>query len=74
MEGLVRKSILNVKPYVAGKPIDETKRQLGLRQVIKLASNENTFGPSPKAVGAIKRCLSGINRYPDSQGFYLRNG
>jgi len=69
---LVRSSVLNVKPYVAGKPIDETKRQMGLKQVIKLASNENPLGPSPKAVSAIKKCLSGINRYPDAQGFYLK--
>ncbi len=69
---LVRNSVLNVKPYIGGKPIEETKRQLGLREVIKLASNENPLGPSPKATNAIKKCLSGINRYPDSQGFYLK--
>jgi histidinol-phosphate aminotransferase len=69
---LVRSSVLNVKPYVAGKPIEETKRQLGLSKVIKLASNENPFGPSPKAASAIKKCLCGINRYPDAQGFYLK--
>jgi len=69
---LIRESVLNVKPYVAGKPIEETKRQLGLKEVIKLASNENPFGPSPKAISAIKKCLSGLNRYPDSQGFYLK--
>ena len=72
MKGLARKNILEVKPYVAGKPIEETKRQLGLRQVIKLASNENPLGPSPKAVAAVKKALAGINRYPDSQGFYLK--
>ena len=72
MKELVRSSVLNVKPYVAGKPIEETKRQLGLKQVIKLASNENPLGPSPRAVSAIKKCLSGINRYPDAQGFYLK--
>jgi len=70
---LVRKNILNVTPYVAGKPIEETKRQLGLRDVIKLASNENPLGPSPKALSAIKRSLSAINRYPDSSGFYLKS-
>ncbi|MFA6129814.1 MAG: histidinol-phosphate transaminase [Candidatus Omnitrophota bacterium] len=72
MKELVRNSVLNVKPYVPGKPIEETKRQLGLKQVIKLASNENPLGPSPKAVNAIKKCLNGINRYPDAQGFYLK--
>ncbi len=72
MKDLVRKNILNVSPYVAGKPIEETKRQLGLREVIKLASNENPLGPSPKAVEAIRKAAFGLNRYPDSQGFYLK--
>ena len=69
---LVRQNILNVTPYIAGKPIEETKRQLGLREVIKLASNENPLGPSPAAVEAIKKCLPDLNRYPDSNGFYLK--
>ncbi|KPK98970.1 MAG: hypothetical protein AMJ95_01565 [Omnitrophica WOR_2 bacterium SM23_72] len=72
MEELVRKNILSVSPYIAGKPIEETKRQLGLKQVIKIASNENPLGPSPKAVAAIRKSLSSINRYPDSQGYYLK--
>jgi len=72
MDRLIRKNILTVTPYIAGKPIEETKRQLGLQEVIKLASNENPLGPSPKAVQAIKKVLSEINRYPDSQGFYLK--
>ena len=72
MKELVRKNILNLTPYIAGKPIEETKRQLGLKEVIKLASNENPFGPSPKAQDAIKKTLKTINRYPDSQGFYLK--
>ena len=72
MKELIRKSALAVKPYIPGKPIEETKRQLGLNQVFKLASNENPIGPSPKAVNAIKKCLSTVNRYPDAQGFYLK--
>lgn len=72
MKELARKNILDVSPYIAGKPIEETKRQLGLKTVYKLASNENPLGPSPKALEAIKKSLSGINRYPDSQGFYLK--
>lgn len=71
-KALIRKSVLTVNPYVPGKPIEETKRQLGLKEVIKLASNENALGASPKAVNAIKKALSGINRYPDAQGFYLK--
>ena len=69
---LVRKHILKIDPYEAGKPIEELKRQLGLRDIIKLASNENPLGPSPKAVDAIKKALSSVNRYPDSNGFYLK--
>lgn len=69
---LVRKHILKITPYQAGKPIEETKRELGLKQVIKLASNENPLGVSPKAIRAIERNLNQINRYPDSNGFYLK--
>ncbi len=73
VENLVRKSVLKITPYLAGKPIEETKREFGLKEVFKLASNENPLGPSPKALAAILRALTGINRYPDSQGYYLKN-
>jgi len=69
---LVRKNIIDITPYVAGKPIEETKRELGLKNVIKMASNENPLGASPKAVSAIKKALSQVNRYPDSNSFYLK--
>lgn len=69
---LVRKHILKIDPYEAGKPIEEIKRQLGLKKVIKLASNENPFGPSPKALAAARKALLNVNRYPDSSGFYLK--
>ncbi len=69
---LIRKDIQGITPYVPGRPIDEVKRQLGLKEVIKLASNENPFGPSPKALAAIRKNLSTLNRYPDSHGFYLK--
>lgn len=67
-----RKAIQNIKPYQPGKPIEEVKRELGLKDVIKLASNENPFGPSPKAITAIKKYLVNVNRYPESGCFYLR--
>ena len=70
MKNLVRPNILNVKNYVPGKPIEEVKREFGLKNVIKLASNENCFGPSPMAVAAIRKALRNINRYPDSASFY----
>ncbi|MCX5708221.1 MAG: aminotransferase class I/II-fold pyridoxal phosphate-dependent enzyme, partial [Candidatus Omnitrophica bacterium] len=69
---LIRKNILKLSPYIAGKPIEETKREFKLKKVIKLASNENPLGASPKAVAAVKKAASGINRYPDSNSFYLK--
>ena len=64
-------NIKNIIPYVPGKPIEELERELGISGSIKLASNENPLGPSPKAVAAIKKVLEGLNRYPDGTGFYL---
>ena len=72
MSLVVRKHIVNIDPYEAGRPIEEIKRQMGLKEIIKLASNENPLGPSPKAVEAIKKNLSKVNRYPDSNGYYLK--
>lgn len=61
-----------MKPYEPGKPIAEVQREYGLTDVIKLASNENPSGPSPKAVAAIERALPGLNLYPDAQSYNLR--
>lgn len=72
MKSRIRQNLLNVKNYVPGKPIEEVQRELGLKEVIKLASNENCFGPSPKALAAIRANLKNIHRYPDSLSFYLR--
>lgn len=72
MSGLVRSGVANIEPYEPGKPIEEVQRQLGLRGVYKLASNENPLGPSPKAVAALKRALKNINRYPDGNCYYLK--
>ncbi|MCM8765561.1 MAG: histidinol-phosphate transaminase [Candidatus Omnitrophica bacterium] len=69
---LLRKNIEKVKPYQPGKPISEVKRELGLQRVIKLASNENPLGPSPKAVRAILKSVSELHRYPESNCFYLK--
>ncbi len=69
---LAKKTIFRVQPYVPGKPIDEVKRELGLKSVIKLASNENPYGPSPKALQALRRAAKDVNRYPDGDCFYLR--
>lgn len=69
---LARKHLVSIAPYEAGKPIEELKRQLGLKKVIKLASNENPLGPSPRAMEAARKSLKQANRYPDSSGFCLK--
>lgn len=68
----VRKAVHRLKPYVPGKPVGEVQRELGLTEVIKLASNENPLGPSPKAVEASKKVLTEIHRYPDDSYYQLR--
>ena len=70
---LVPKHIKNLLPYKAGKPIEEVRRQLGLTKIIKLASNENPLGPSDLAIKAVKEILLDTHRYPDSNGYDLRN-
>ncbi|MDD5565838.1 MAG: histidinol-phosphate transaminase [Candidatus Omnitrophica bacterium] len=70
--GIVREDIRKITPYKAGKPIEETRRELSLRGIIKLASNENPLGVSPKALKAILKNSKGLNRYPDSNGYYLK--
>ncbi|MBF0522391.1 MAG: histidinol-phosphate transaminase [Candidatus Omnitrophica bacterium] len=72
MKNIVKQSVLNVLPYVGGKPIEEVKREFGLKSVIKLASNENPYPPSPKVLKAIEKAALDINRYPDGSCFYLR--
>lgn len=62
----------NLSPYVPGTPIEEVQRKYGLEDVIKLASNENPLGPSPRAIEAIKEALPRLNMYPDGQSYYLR--
>lgn len=72
MKSLARKSILNATPYLPGKPIEEVKRELGLKDVIKLASNESPFPPSPKVLDAIRCASRDLNRYPDGGCYHLR--
>lgn len=59
-------------PYQPGKPISAVKRELGLDEVIKLASNENPFGSSPKALAAIQKAIPDLHLYPDGAAFELR--
>jgi histidinol-phosphate aminotransferase len=65
-------SIQRLVPYVPGKPIEETKREFGLKKVIKLASNENALGPSPRAVKALKGAVKELYRYPDASAFRFK--
>ncbi len=60
-----------VSPYKPGKPVSEVQRELGLEKVVKLASNENNLGPSPKAVAAMREALAGVHEYPEGSGYYL---
>lgn len=63
--------IASIRPYVPGKPMAELERELGLSSTIKLASNENPLGPSPKVLRALRSHLPEINRYPDGGAFEL---
>ncbi len=65
--------IRELRPYVAGKSIEETIREYGLKKVVKLASNENPLGPSPKAVAAMRKAMRSLALYPDPMGYRLRH-
>ena len=69
---LVPSYIKKLKNYRPGKPISEASRETGIKDIIKLASNENPLGASPKAIQAIKDSLENIHRYPDASGYDLR--
>jgi len=69
---LVKKRILGIKPYKPGKPIEEVRRELGLKSIIKLASNENAYPPSKKITRAIEKNLKYLNRYPERDCFRLK--
>ena len=66
--------VQKLSPYVPGKPVDELARELNLDPagIVKLASNENPLGPSPKALEAIRAELAELTRYPDGNGFELK--
>ncbi|RMD65175.1 MAG: aminotransferase class I/II-fold pyridoxal phosphate-dependent enzyme, partial [Planctomycetota bacterium] len=59
-------------PYVPGKPVERLLAEKGIREAVKLASNENPFGPSPKAVAAARRAAETMHRYPDGDATALR--
>ncbi len=64
--------IRTLQPYIPGKPIEETQREFHIKKVIKLASNENPLGPSPKALLALQKARSSLHRYPDSSAYQLK--
>ena len=64
-------NIATITPYPPGKPLDELEREYGIKNSIKLASNENSWGPSPKAIRALRAELLNLHRYPDGSCYYL---
>ena len=72
MDIVIPDRIKSLKPYQPGRPVSEVERELGIEGVIKLASNENPLGPSPKAISAAAECLRESHLYPDGAAFHLR--
>ncbi len=73
--GLQRLAVSGVQalqPYQPGKPVSELERELGIQDIVKLASNENPLGPSPKVLTALQNALVDIARYPDGNGYQLK--
>lgn len=71
-ESAFRPAVFKLLDYIAGKTIEEVKRELGLDNIVKLASNENPFGPSPRALKAITEELTNINMYPEKSFLDLK--
>lgn len=69
---LAAAGVRGLEPYVPGKPVEELERELGIAHAIKLASNENPLGPSPRAIEAMRAALDKTALYPDGSGFHLR--
>ncbi len=72
IEDLINSGIRGLTPYEPGKPIEELEREYGIKNAVKLASNESPLGPSPTVFKALKEVISGVNRYPDGNGFSLK--
>lgn len=69
---LATPGVRSLEPYQPGKPVSELERELGIKRIVKLASNENPLGPSPKVVAAINGALHDLARYPDGSGYELK--
>ena len=72
LETLAAPGVRTLSPYLPGKPIDELERELGIRDSIKLASNENPLGPGAAARAAAAAAIDGVGQYPDGSGHRLR--
>jgi histidinol-phosphate aminotransferase len=72
LRALAPEWIRTLTPYPPGMPIEELERSLGITGSIKLASNENPLGPSPRAIAAVAAALGQMHRYPDGSAFYLK--
>jgi histidinol-phosphate aminotransferase len=70
---LVPRYIRDLASYQPGKPVEEVQKELGLTDVVKLASNESSLGPSPRAVAAMQEAMANVHRYPDATGHTLRS-
>ena len=72
IKDLINSSIKRLTPYEPGKPIEDLEREYGIKNAVKLASNESPLGPSPKVLTALEEVISGVHRYPDGNGFRLK--
>ena len=73
MPARIRPNVEKMAAYKPGKPVETVQRELGLKEVVKLASNENPLGPSPSAMRAVLDAVGGMNVYPDASGHALRS-
>lgn len=71
MMKLVPENIEKLIPYVPGKPVEELERELGIKNAVKLASNENPLGPSPRGIEMMKKYIKNLHRYPEGGCYYL---
>lgn len=69
---LARRGVMDLPEYIPGKPIEEVKRELGIEDIVKMASNENPLGPSPLAIAAVREALGTVHVYPEGAAPALR--
>ena len=72
MSPIIPSYLEKIKPYEPGKPIEELQRELGLKEVVKLASNESPLGPPKESIEATRAAINELNRYPDDSCFHLK--